>query len=61
MSARSLTEPGVFVLSEGWKDLVEYRDVILQKPYFQTYLQISESAYAQPRLVVPLIPVEPEP
>jgi hypothetical protein len=46
------------VLSEGWKDLVEYRDVVLRKPYFQTYLQISESAYARPRIVVPLTPVE---
>ena len=54
----SVAEPNVFVLSEGWKDLVEYRDVVLRKPYFQTYLQISESAYARPRIVVPLSPVE---
>ncbi len=27
---QSMTEPGVFVLSEGWKDRVEYRDTILQ-------------------------------
>lgn len=57
---QSLTEPNVFVLSEGWSDLVEYRDVVLQKPYFQNYLQISESAYARPRVVLPLTPVEPE-
>jgi hypothetical protein len=49
------------VLSEGWSDLVEYRDVVLQKPYFQTYLQISESSYARPRIVLPLTPVEPDP
>jgi quinol monooxygenase YgiN len=56
---QSLTEPDVFVLSEGWHDLVEYRDVVLPKPYFQAYLQTSESAYARPRVVVPLTPVEP--
>jgi quinol monooxygenase YgiN len=54
----SVAEPGVFVLSEGWKDLVEYRDVILRKPYFQAYLQVSESAYARPRVVVPLTPID---
>lgn len=56
---QSVTEPGVFVLSEGWKDLAEYRDTILRKPYFQAYLRISEGTYARPRLVVPLTPVEP--
>lgn len=57
---RSVAEPGVFVLSEGWSDLAEYRDVVLQKPYFQTYLRISEGAYARPRVVVLLTPVEPD-
>lgn len=56
---QSMTEPDVFVLSEGWHDLVEYRDVVLAKPYYRKYLQISEGAYAQPRVVVPLTPVEP--
>ena len=56
----SVAEPGVFVLSEGWKDLVEYRDVILRRPYFQSYLRISESAYARPRIVVPLTPIDPD-
>src|SRR5215475_794500 len=55
---QSMSEPGVFVLSEGWKDRVEYRDTILQKPYFQAYMQISESTYAVPRRVVLLTPVE---
>lgn len=53
-----MTESNVFILSEGWRNLVEYRNVVLQKPYFQAYLQISESAYAKPRLVQPLIPVQ---
>jgi quinol monooxygenase YgiN len=57
-AGQSVTESNVFILSEGWRDLVEYRDVILQKPYFQAYLQIRESAYAKPRITQPLIPVQ---
>lgn len=57
-AGESAAEPGVFVLSEAWTDLVEYRDVVHRKPYFRKYLEISESAYARPRVVVPLIPVE---
>jgi quinol monooxygenase YgiN len=56
---QSITEPGVFVLSEAWKDRVEYRDTILPKSYYQANLQISESTYAQPRRTVLLTPVEP--
>lgn len=55
---RTVADPNVFILSEGWRDLVEYRDVILHKPYYQAYLQISESAYAKPRVTQPLIPIE---
>lgn len=57
-AGQSVTDSNVFILSEGWSDLVEYRDVILHKPYFQAYLQISESTYAKPRVTQPLIPVE---
>ena len=57
-AGRSVTDPNVFILSEGWRDLVEYRDVILQKPYYQAYLRVSESAYAKPRVTQPLTPVE---
>jgi quinol monooxygenase YgiN len=57
-AGQSVTESNVFILSEGWRDLVEYRDVILQKPYFQAYLQLSESTYAKPRVTQPLIPVQ---
>lgn len=57
-AGESVTEPGVFILNEGWSDFAEYRDVILRKPYFQAYLLISEDAYAQPRVVRPLVPVE---
>jgi len=57
-AGQSVTEPNVFILSEGWRDLVEYRDVILRKPYFHAYLRISESAYAKPRVTQPLIPVQ---
>lgn len=57
---QAVSEPDVFILSEGWRDLAEYRDVVLRKPYFQTYLRISENAYARPRVVVPLTPIGPE-
>jgi quinol monooxygenase YgiN len=53
---RTVVNPAVFVLSEGWRDLVEYRDVILQKDYYQEYLRISEEAYASPRIVTLLEP-----
>ncbi|WP_249998607.1 putative quinol monooxygenase [Actinoplanes sp. M2I2] len=51
-------DPNVFILSEGWRDLVEYRDEILAKDYFQKYLKISEDAYAVPRVVELLRPVD---
>ena len=37
------------MLSEGWRDLVEFRDVVLQKDYYREYVSISEDAYAAPR------------
>jgi len=57
-AGQSVTESNVFILSEGWRDLVENRDVTRQKPYFQAYLQLSESTYAKPRVTQPLIPVQ---
>lgn len=53
---RAAADPTVFVLWEGWSDLVEYRDVVLRKDYFQEYLRISEDAYARPRVVTLLEP-----
>ena len=53
-----MQEPNVFVLSEGWRDLVEYRDEILTKGYYQKYLTLSESTYAKPRVVELLQPFE---
>jgi quinol monooxygenase YgiN len=53
---RTVTDPTVFVLWEVWRDLVEYRDVVLQKAYYQEYLRISEGSYARPRAVTLLEP-----
>ncbi|HWG26789.1 putative quinol monooxygenase [Actinospica sp.] len=50
-------EPGTFVLLERWRDLEEYRDVVLQQEYFKSYLELSESMYAKPRVVTVLNPV----
>jgi quinol monooxygenase YgiN len=55
-AARTVADPTVFVLWDGWRDLVEYRDVVLQKDYFQEYLRISEGYYATPRVVTVLEP-----
>jgi quinol monooxygenase YgiN len=43
-AGQSVTDSNVFILSDGWGDLGEYRDVILHKPYFQAYLRIRERA-----------------
>ncbi len=56
---QSLEDPNVFINSECWRDLAEYRDEILKKDYFRRYLDISEAAYAEPRVVVALNPIEP--
>jgi quinol monooxygenase YgiN len=53
---RMVVDPNVFVLWERWRDLVEYRDIILQKDYFQEYMRISEDSYARPRVVTLLEP-----
>jgi quinol monooxygenase YgiN len=56
---QSVADPNVFVVAEGWSDLATYRDVVLRRPYFQKYLQVSEAAYAKDRVVVVLTPIEP--
>jgi len=52
---RSMVDPGVFILSEGWRDLVEYRDTVRQKPYFQKYVAVVERVQARPHVTVPLV------
>ncbi len=54
-----MTDPNVFVVSEGRSDLAEYRDVVRHRPYFQKYLQASEAAYAKDRVAAVLTPIEP--
>ncbi|GAA3600361.1 hypothetical protein GCM10022223_14920 [Kineosporia mesophila] len=54
-----LSDPSVIVLSEGWRDLVEYRDEVLARDYFQKYLALSEETYAEPRVVQVLGSLEP--
>ncbi|MFD9890864.1 putative quinol monooxygenase [Amycolatopsis sp. NPDC059027] len=58
-AGHSAADPRIFMLSEGWSDLVEYRDTVLRRPYFQKYLRISGECYAQPRVVAPLVPIDP--
>ena len=51
---RSVADPTVFVLWEGWRDLVEFREIVLQKDYYREYVRASEDAYAEPRVVTVL-------
>jgi len=59
-AGQSVTDPDVFVISEGWRDRDEYLNVIREKPHFLTFRQISESASSRPASVLPLNPVEPD-
>jgi quinol monooxygenase YgiN len=58
-ATEAMNEPGRIVLFERWRDQDEYITDILQRDYFQRYLKISEGAYAAPRIVVGLTPIEP--
>lgn len=55
----SVDEPGKIVLLERWRDSDEYVGQVLQREYFRKYLELSENAYAAPRVVVMLDPIEP--
>lgn len=57
-AGQDVTDPTIIVLSEGWSDLREYRDVVMRKDYFQRYLATSEKAYARPRRVTLLSPFD---
>jgi hypothetical protein len=46
------------LLSEGWLDLVEYRDAVRQRPYFKKYVAVAESVNARPHVVLPLVPID---
>jgi quinol monooxygenase YgiN len=52
-------EHGTIILFERWRDPDEYVNEILHRDYFQRYLRLSEPAYAAPRVVVRLDPIEP--
>ena len=49
--------PGMFVLSERWRNGKEYLNEILQLPFYQRYLERSEPFYAAPRVVLVLTSV----
>lgn len=55
---RSVVDPNVFILSEGWLNLVEYRDTVRQKSYFKSYVAVAEMANARPHVAVPLVPID---
>ncbi len=47
-------QPGMFVLSERWRNGNEYLNEVLQLPFYQRYLERSEPFYAAPRAVLVL-------
>jgi quinol monooxygenase YgiN len=44
----------MFVLSERWRNGNEYLNEILQLPFYQRYLERSETFYVAPRAVLVL-------
>ena len=50
-------KPGMFVLSERWRNGNEYLNEILQLPFYQRYLERSQPFYAAPRAVLVLTPI----
>lgn len=58
---RSMIDPNVFILSEGWRDLVEYRDTVRQRPYFTSYVAVVESVLARSHVTVPLVSIGGDP
>lgn len=57
-ASESVEEPGKIILFERWLDLDSYLNEILHKDYYQPFHQLCEKAFAAPRVVVPLSPIE---
>lgn len=57
-ASEAADEGGTIVVFERFRDPDEFNE-ILQRDYAQRYLKLSESAYAAPRVVVRLDPIEP--
>ncbi len=57
-ASEAADERGTIVVFERFRDPDEFNE-ILQRDYAQRYLKLSESAFAAPRVVVRLDPIEP--
>ena len=57
-ASEAADEHGTIVVFERFRDPDEFNE-ILQRDYAQRYLKLSESAYAAPRVIVRLDPIEP--
>lgn len=51
-------EPGTFWLSERWRNGNQYLHEYLPLPFYQKYLQVTESLYSVPRTVLVLDPID---
>lgn len=57
-ASEAADDPGTIVIFESFRDPDEFSEM-LQRDWAQRYLKLSESAYAAPRVMVRLNPVEP--
>jgi quinol monooxygenase YgiN len=57
-ASEAADERGKIVVFERFRDPDEFNE-ILQRDYSQRYLKLSEAAYAAPRVIVRLDPIEP--
>ena len=57
-ASEAADERGTIVVFERWRDPDGFNEM-LQRDYAQRYMKLGESAYAAPRLIVRLDPIEP--
>jgi quinol monooxygenase YgiN len=57
-ASEAADERGTIVVFERWRDPSEFNEM-LQRDYAQRYMKLGESAYAAPRVIVRLDPIEP--
>ncbi len=55
----SVEAPGTFVLTERWRNGLEYLNEYLALPFYREYLSRTEDMYAAPRNVVVLESITP--
>jgi quinol monooxygenase YgiN len=57
-ASEAADQPGTIVIFESFADQDQFNE-ILQRDYAQRYLKLSETAFAAPRVITRLDPIEP--